>query len=217
MYNYINNPITNQNINIYSPMGLNILLKYLQKAGATKKELLDNSKVYAPSGYFSGLDKTKTKKRLKRMEKGSKSDHKDPNAYKDFETDFVNGIRIKTKPSRYTKQWNKYFPKAKSLKAKSRMTGVPIDIIEKVFNKGLAAWRTGHRPGANVHQWGYARVHSFLVKGKTFYTTDRKLALKAIKTSDKAKRWFNSIDGLCDNKEDNPKWCKSACKKIKCK
>ena len=30
--------------------------------------------------------------------------HTNPDAYKDFETDFEVGVRIKTKPSRYTKQ-----------------------------------------------------------------------------------------------------------------
>ena len=145
--------------------------------------------------------------------------HKNPDAYKDFETDFIDGKRIKTKKSRYTKQWNKYFPNAKSLEEKAEVTGVPIEIIEKVFNKGMAAWRTGHRPGATTHQWGYARVHSFLVKGKTFYTTDRKLALMAIEQSEKAKYWFDWVEGLCDTgkKRKKYKWCKKACKKTKCK
>ena len=67
-----------------------------------------------------------------------------------------------------------------------------------MYNKGLAAWRTGHRPKAHVQQWGYARVHSFLVKGKTFYTTDRKLALQATAESEKAANWFNWVDKLCD-------------------
>ena len=73
----------------------------------------------------------------------------------------------------------------------------------------MAAWRTGHRPGATGQQWGYARVHSFLVKGKTFYTTDKKLAQEAMKKSEKAKQWFASIDGLCDDTEfkKKNKWC----------
>ena len=39
----------------------------------------------------------------------------------------------------------------------------------------LAAWRTGHRLGASPQAWGYARVHSFATKGKTYYTTDKDL------------------------------------------
>ena len=83
----------------------------------------------------------------------------------------------------------------------------------------MAAWRTGHRPGANAHQWGYARVHSFLVKGKAFYTADRSLGIKAIEESEKAAAWFEWVEGLCDgdNRKSNEKWCNRACKKLECK
>jgi hypothetical protein len=30
----------------------------------------------------------------------------------------------------------------------------------------MAAWKTGHRPGATEQQWGYARVNAFLTKGE---------------------------------------------------
>ena len=40
-----------------------------------------------------------------------------------------------------------------------------------------------------------------MVKGKTFYTTDKKLAQEARKKVKKAKQWFASIDGLCDDTE----------------
>ena len=218
MYSQIYNPKTKRNVNISGKIGRTVLLNYLnQLGGETKKDILEKSEIYAPERYFSGLTKEETKKRLERMKKGTKMSHKDPDAYRDFETDFRDGVRIKTRPSRYTKQWEKYFPNAKSLRQKSRKTGVPLNILEKVNEKGMAAWRTGHRPGANIHQWGYARVHSFLVKGKTFYTTDRKLALRAMKNK-KAKKWFDSIEGLCDGSRNKNKnnWCKSACKRIRC-
>jgi len=44
-----------------------------------------------------------------------------------------------------------------------------------VYDRGLAAWRTGHRPGATAQAWAYARVHSFVMKGKTYYTADKNL------------------------------------------
>jgi hypothetical protein len=53
----------------------------------------------------------------------------------------------------------------------------------------MAAWRTGHRPGATQQQWGYARVSSFLLKGKTAKTADADLVEKAKKTS-KGRAWF---------------------------
>ena len=50
------------------------------------------------------------------------------------------------------------------LKNKSKETGVPIGILRVVMKRGMAAWKTGHRPGATQQQWGYARVNSFLTK-----------------------------------------------------
>lgn len=221
-YHTIINPNTNRRVNITSKLGRQILNKYINQLGGNnhdKKDILDNAKVYAPDKYFEGLNADETKKRLKRIEKGSKTDHRDPEAYKDFETDFRDGERIKTKPSRYTKQWKKFFPNATSLESKSELTGVPLEIVKKVFDKGMAAWRTGHRPGANAQQWGYARVHSFLVKGKAFYTADRSLGIQAIEESEKAASWFDWVEGLCDgeNYNNNSKWCKKACLKVNCK
>ena len=50
------------------------------------------------------------------------------------------------------------------LKKKAEETGVPIGIIRAVARRGLAAWKTGHRPGATQQQWSYSRVGSFLTK-----------------------------------------------------
>jgi hypothetical protein len=50
------------------------------------------------------------------------------------------------------------------LKNKSEDTGVPIGYLRIVMRRGMAAWKTGHRPGAGQEQWGYARVNSFLTK-----------------------------------------------------
>lgn len=63
------------------------------------------------------------------------------------------------------------------LKNKAKETGVPIGILRAVMRRGLAAWKTGHRPGANQQQWGYARVNSFLTKGDgTWGKADKDLA-----------------------------------------
>lgn len=53
-----------------------------------------------------------------------------------------------------------------ALKKKADETGVPIGIIRVVMRRGMAAWKSGHRPGANQQQWGYARVNAFLTKGE---------------------------------------------------
>ena len=53
----------------------------------------------------------------------------------------------------------------KSLKKKAEKANAPMGALTTVYNKGLAAWRTGHRPGASQHAWAMARVNSFLAGG----------------------------------------------------
>lgn len=142
--------------------------------------------MYKPARYFSGLSKTKKKQKLKEMKKFGKLSHKDPKAYVGFATD----KGVKTKPSSYTQKFYALAPKAKSLKQKAKFTGVPLKYIKESYNRGLAAWRTGHRPGATEQQWGYARVHSFLTCGKTYETTDSDLANEAKKSTKTAKKWW---------------------------
>tara|TARA_B100000085_G_scaffold98887_1_gene89926 strand:+ start:891 stop:1367 length:477 start_codon:yes stop_codon:yes gene_type:complete len=66
-----------------------------------------------------------------------------------------------------------------SLKKKAEKTGMPLGILKQVFKRGVAAWRTGHRPGTNPTQWGHARVNSFVTKSKgTWGGADKDLAAK---------------------------------------
>ena len=53
----------------------------------------------------------------------------------------------------------------KALKNKAEKANAPMGALTTVYNKGLAAWKTGHRPGAGQHQWAMARVNSFLAGG----------------------------------------------------
>lgn len=53
----------------------------------------------------------------------------------------------------------------KALKKKAEKANAPMGALTTVYNKGLAAWRTGHRPGASQHAWAMARVNSFLAGG----------------------------------------------------
>lgn len=53
----------------------------------------------------------------------------------------------------------------KALKNKAEKSRAPMGALTAVYNKGLAAWRTGHRPGASQHAWAMARVNSFLAGG----------------------------------------------------
>lgn len=71
-----------------------------------------------------------------------------------------------------------------ALKKKAEKTGISYGILKKVFDRGVAAWRTGHRPGTTPTQWGLARVNSFATKGKgTWGKADSDLAAKVRKES----------------------------------
>ena len=54
----------------------------------------------------------------------------------------------------------------KSLADKSKKSGISVGTLRKVYNRGVAAWKTGHRPGTTPSQWGHARVNAFIVKKK---------------------------------------------------
>jgi len=65
---------------------------------------------------------------------------------------------------------------AKGLSDKSKKSGIAIGTLRKVYNRGMAAWRTGHRPGTTPQQWGMARVNSYINKGKgTYHGADKDL------------------------------------------
>jgi len=67
-----------------------------------------------------------------------------------------------------------------ALKKKAEKSGMPLGVLRKVYNRGLAAWRTGHRPGTTPQQWGLARVNSFVTKSSgTWGKADKDLAAKA--------------------------------------
>ena len=49
-----------------------------------------------------------------------------------------------------------------SLKRKAQESGIPLDILIEVYERGAAAWLTGSRPGIGMNQWAMARVNSFV-------------------------------------------------------
>lgn len=68
------------------------------------------------------------------------------------------------------------------LKKKAAKSGISYGTLKKVYNRGMAAWRTGHRPGTTPQQWGMARVNSYIGKGKgTYYGADADLRGKSKK------------------------------------
>ncbi len=79
----------------------------------------------------------------------------------------------------------------------SRLTGIPMSILDSVFDRGLAAHKnnpqsvrslSGKKDGGksikgkmSAQQWSYSRVYSFIGKGPTWKTADKDLADKVRK------------------------------------
>jgi hypothetical protein len=147
--------------------------------------------------YFAGLSKSTADKKKSQMKKQGAMDDDDPDAYKELPGDTKGKKQLKT--SKHTSKYHDLYTDETvnekeqkqstdrspidddaietGLKNKSKDTGVPIGILRAVMRRGLAAWKSGHRPGAGQQQWGYARVNSFLTKGKgTWGKADADLA-----------------------------------------
>ena len=85
--------------------------------------------------------------------------------------------------------------KIAGLVKKSKQTGVPYGILKKSYDRGIAAWRTGHRPGTTPQQWAFARVNSMLTGGKADPDLQPKArAAKKAKKASAKKEEFSVID-----------------------
>ena len=66
-----------------------------------------------------------------------------------------------------------------AVKNKAAKTGMPYSVLKKVYDRGMAAWKGGHRPGTTPQQWAMARVNSFVTKSSgTWGGADKDLAKK---------------------------------------
>ena len=134
--------------------------------------------------YVSGLSSSTAKARKAHWEKTSKMDPKNPAAYEPAPGD----KSAKTKESKYTKAYKAKFGEEitvdeimidesaeAGLANKAKESGISLGTLKQVYKRGVAAWRTGHRPGTTPQQWGMARVNSYITKGKTYHTADKDL------------------------------------------
>lgn len=146
------------------------------------KDLFDEvlKEVYMPKKYRAGLSKSTAGKRKRFWVKLGKYPYTKAEYSK---AEKVPGdAKSETRPSQYNKKYQQMFGESRSitaLKKKSKSTGIPYGILKQVYNRGMAAWVTGHRPGASQSAWAFARVNSFVTKGKTWRTADADLAKKA--------------------------------------
>lgn len=170
------------------------------------KEGTQPAKYFAKDADGDEMSKSTKDKRDAHFKKGASKSDDDPSAYKPAPGD----KGAKTKPSKYTQAMKKKFPDLykesadSSLKKKAEKSGISFSILKKVYNRGVAAWRTGHRPGTTPQQWGHARVNSFITGGKTRTTGDADLwkqhkgKSEEVNTSDAMKRYKSGKAGFTD-------------------
>ena len=73
----------------------------------------------------------------------------------------------------------------KAAAARKKGKKVTASQLGRVYKRGLAAYKTGHRPGTSQHQWAMARVNSVLTGGKAA-TVDKDI-MKGKKAASKSK------------------------------
>lgn len=102
---------------------------------------------------------------------------------------------MSTHRQKYLRKIGKPTSESYSLEELASFSGVPLGILQQVYNRGIGAWKSNpesvrllsgeknykaSRAGKmSKEQWAAARVYSFLNKGKTYKTTDSDLAAKA--------------------------------------
>jgi cytidylate kinase len=143
-----------------------------------------------PAKYHAGLKKSTKAKRDSHFKKMADKPDDQKSTYKPAPGD----ARAETKPSKHTQKYKAMYGEdvddafesfiteeyieekaLDGLKKKAEKSGISYGILKKVYDRGMAAWKTGHRPGTTPQQWAYARVNSFLTGGKTRTTADADL------------------------------------------
>ena len=133
-----------------------------------------------PKKYLKGLNREEMAIAAREIDKGYKYDVDDPKAYEEWKSDIKAKARgYKTVPSKYKKKFiEMYGPlpeKGEFLDKMAKATGIKKSILKKVYDKGLAAWATGHRVGVAPHQWATGRVYSFVTLGNTVKKGNKKM------------------------------------------
>ena len=97
------------------------------------------------------------------------------------------------------KDLEKAMNEAAGLADKAKKSGISVGILKKVYDRGLAAYKTGHRPGTTAPQWAMARVNSFITKGSgTWGGADKDLAKQAKGKSEEVEEdFFDPITEAC--------------------
>ena len=140
-----------------------------------------------PSKYLKGLTATERAIAKYEIDRGYEYSMDDPKAYEDWKSDIKAKARgLKTLPSKWRNKFARKYGTLKDgydfLDRMSKTTGVKRKYLKKIQDKGLAAWRVGHRPGVTPMQWARGRVYAFVMAAPSSTgpgKPDHKLAVEA--------------------------------------
>ena len=148
----------------------------------------DNPKAYKPAPGDADA-KTKPSRHTKKFKRMFGDDVKEeiqdiktwselPETIEQYKDEYGTDYRVKLDQT-VSEMFDELLSENAGVKKKAEKSGMPYGILMKVYNRGMAAWRTGHRPGTTPQQWGMARVNSFVTKSSgTWGKADKDLAAK---------------------------------------
>ncbi len=101
---------------------------------------------------------------------------------------------VVTNKQKFNKKYKQPLKTANGKDDISRLTGIPMKILDEVYDRGLAAHKnnpqsvrslSGKKIGGkslkgkmSAQAWSMARVYAFVMKGKTYKTADADIAKK---------------------------------------
>ena len=93
---------------------------------------------------------------------------------------------------------------------KSEQSGIPYEVLESVYYRGLADHAAGHRPTVTAQQWAFSRVNSYINEGVTYFTADKDLSegVMAVRAAQQAairlkKKGKSAVDGVDDSNDSD--------------
>ena len=146
-------------------------------------------KAFESGNYGKGLSEKQQDKAATNARKAMKAEKEGKSLkeqYKPWDTDKAYNKKKKESgkkhvKSKHTKKYEQMFGKdsedhaedydssdfsaAKSLAKKAKKSGFSVGTLRKVYQRGIGAWKSGHRPGMSPQAWAMARVNSFITGG----------------------------------------------------
>ena len=171
--------LSQSGINFVSNMARSVAMKRktgdMKHAGSMKEEVTDSERMAKMRTSQMALQT-----KLRDLDVGDPKDKtKIAITKNDLENIQMKMDQLKNKKESKEHPAKALYEKIAGLQKKAEKTGMPYSILKQVYNRGMAAWKGGHRPGTTPQQWAMARVNSFVTKSSgTWGGADKDLAKK---------------------------------------